>query len=1232
MTAHAPVSSPFKFLDAYTAADQSRFFGRNAEQKRLVELLFRSRLVLVYGPSGTGKTSLVQCGLAKAIPASDYFSIPIRRRGDLRQTLVNTLTGILEETTKADPVALVAECIRYALRPIYLVFDQLEELFISGSAEEQSWFAGFLKAIEQSSIACKVVLVIREDFLAYLYAYEEQLPGLFDFRMRVEPMSERNLQEVIIGTFSQIEDVKLVDEPKTVKLILENNRSSANTFQLPYLQVYLDRLWRKENEKDPEPPVWITPALVEEVGRIDDVLEVFLAEQKKSITDLLTPEEQPAVSLVLETFVTYEGTRREHRLASLEESTRLPVPLLMRILTELERTRLIRREDETYELAHDTLAKVIDKGRSAEQRQINDIIRRLKDAYREFTEKNAADDLLLSPRRLSEIQLYEKAIHDELNRSLSKEESDAKWEYIKNSREFHRREQRRELEEQQRKNARLKRTVAFVSVMLAVALASVWFADSQWHKTNRTRIVLQAEGMDPVHALVTVAVAYEQDPNELNRKSLYNHFYNHRLYSSKLELNGIPIRDTDFSEDGRYVLTTTESNLVHRWDRSRKEVKADELTIPGIYLSAELAPDNHRVLTLIEPGKVFLGDFNDKKVKPVGTDTAVVFAEFSKDGQTILTVNSDGKVTLWSQDGSQAEVLTAFPPMELAAFSPDGSMILGFPKPKIDRENGDMQLSNQILLWDQRGKRLLDSVRLPSSVFWAETIDDGRILLVGTEDGRVYRWDRKTRKVQPLQKPGGDFQFPNLKLSRDGHTLVAGVGQAIFWWNSEGKLVDSLKVDRLIQSVEIAPEGGMILTVFGTNVELWDQNHRSKGILSHSAAVSKAAFSPDGKSILTRTEEGKVFLWNLQDDRLLELPHPEDVLDVSVSADDQTIVTLTIDDQVVFWNRSGERIDSVWAPPGGAVSVLASADARHLMIDMLDTNAVVWNRAQRRMIPLEGEFIAASDDQQTFLTRTKTGKGYLWNFEGQRIDSLPMNIGESLVYLSGNGQEAVIRSLRSLGGKMHIWSRKDRKLIALPGNHLQATISRDGQSFFALTEGTNDTLSVWNSEGRSVLSQSLKSGRFTSGYEIRSFRMSPSGQLALITQSGDNQAFVWDSKTKSFSLLNHNAKLESAEFSPDGTLIASFQGDGKSFWWGTNGQRLLDWSGTVDRFSFSKSGAVYSAVQGHWVSIWPGPDSITEWLRQHIPEAERQKILAEVKQQYKLQTSFWEAIWQSFRD
>ena len=74
-----PVQSPFKFLDAYNKEDKDIFFGRDEEVEQLYELVFQSNLTLVYGQSGTGKTSLVQCGLANRFAASDWFNVYIRR-------------------------------------------------------------------------------------------------------------------------------------------------------------------------------------------------------------------------------------------------------------------------------------------------------------------------------------------------------------------------------------------------------------------------------------------------------------------------------------------------------------------------------------------------------------------------------------------------------------------------------------------------------------------------------------------------------------------------------------------------------------------------------------------------------------------------------------------------------------------------------------------------------------------------------------------------------------------------------------------------------------------------------------------------------------------------------------------------------------------------------------------------------------------------------------------------
>lgn len=61
------LKSPFKFLDSYTREDREIFFGREQEINELYRHVFESKILLVYGISGTGKSSLIYCGLANKI-------------------------------------------------------------------------------------------------------------------------------------------------------------------------------------------------------------------------------------------------------------------------------------------------------------------------------------------------------------------------------------------------------------------------------------------------------------------------------------------------------------------------------------------------------------------------------------------------------------------------------------------------------------------------------------------------------------------------------------------------------------------------------------------------------------------------------------------------------------------------------------------------------------------------------------------------------------------------------------------------------------------------------------------------------------------------------------------------------------------------------------------------------------------------------------------------------------
>ena len=72
------MNSPFKFLDSYNKEDKEIFFGCERETEELYQKVFKSKIMLVYGVSGTGKSSLIICGLANIFQDTDWLPLNIR--------------------------------------------------------------------------------------------------------------------------------------------------------------------------------------------------------------------------------------------------------------------------------------------------------------------------------------------------------------------------------------------------------------------------------------------------------------------------------------------------------------------------------------------------------------------------------------------------------------------------------------------------------------------------------------------------------------------------------------------------------------------------------------------------------------------------------------------------------------------------------------------------------------------------------------------------------------------------------------------------------------------------------------------------------------------------------------------------------------------------------------------------------------------------------------------------
>jgi hypothetical protein len=446
---------PFKFLDAYTKHDTDIFFGRDEEINMLYEMIFQNPLLLVYGASGTGKTSLIQCGLAGRFKSYDWQAITIRRGSNINITFEKLLSDACVGESAEDElpaekkslnqsdriISLIKTVYVNSYKPVYLIFDQFEELYILGSKKEQEAFIETIQSVLKASLPLKMIFSIREEYLGHLFEFERAVPELLRKKLRVEPMTLEKLKEFLggINNFKNSNVRIKPDEIDQNTLEIFNRlkgKKKTLTIQLPYLQVFLDKLYMHiTNDESRQADALITKETLAGIGDIGDVLRNFLEEQVSGISRKLinrytsaTPEQ---IWKILSPFSTLEGTKEP--ISKKELSERLPdldKNLINECIEAFVTGRILNysENENLYELAHDSLARRIADKRSDEEIALLEVRRLIKgqaelkaNAREPFTEKQ----LNFIEPFLDELSLGndEKQLIAESKRSVEKQKS-----------------------------------------------------------------------------------------------------------------------------------------------------------------------------------------------------------------------------------------------------------------------------------------------------------------------------------------------------------------------------------------------------------------------------------------------------------------------------------------------------------------------------------------------------------------------------------------------------------------------------------------------------------------------------------------------------------------------------------------------------------------------------------------------------------------------------------------
>jgi WD40 repeat protein len=1130
---------PYLGLDAFRETSHERFFGRQRLIADMVAQLESNRLLAVVGPSGSGKSSLVQGGLVPtlkqgALPGSQdwHYCTPIVPGSEPLTNLARLFQT--NATTPGDQnTATLRASISAQERPLVIVIDQFEELFtLCDDEQARQQFVEMLvylaTATEQRHT---VILTMRSDFESHVVRFSALQQLFQQAEVRVTPLNAAELREVIE---KPAELIGLKFEEGVVDALLQDILGEPAA--LPLLQFTLLTLWeRRERNR-------VTWEMYRQLGGGRLALE----RSADAFYEGLIPEEQVTVKRILLRMVrsseglevTSSRVRRDVLYRAGEAHDRVD-----RVLDKLIRAHLVRQtEGETpgdaqVEVAHEALIRNWRRlvGWLDEDRAVMTTRRRLEARTAEWVRLGGdraglldevqvleaerwlaspdASDLGYNPDVLRYVQASRTVI-DETKR----EEQQARQRELTQAQALAQAEHERATA-QSAASRRLRQLALALMLLLGLAIGAVIYAArqsiivlQQLQVADSQRLAFAAQGLvreAPETALLLAYEAADRNHNAVSEQALRD-VLDQLAWRPTVLSNASPARREPFSAatlslDGQLIVTASVSGTLQIWGRTG------------------------------QPKQTFNAH--------AGTITSVVLSD---DGQQILTASTDMTAGLWSIQGQQLATFHGHTAAVISAvFSPDGQQVLTASQDTTAR------------LWDRSGKLIATFSGHEDALANAVFSPDGQQVLAASADGSARLWDRSGKLISTLG--GHEGGINHAVFSHDGQALLTASNDGTArLWDSHGQPLATFSghTDR-VTSATFSSDGQQILTASADRTaRLWDRTGKPLATLSgHTDVVTNGIFSPDEKNVLTASDDGTARLWDRSGTLITTLSgHHDHIASVRFSADGTSILTASADGTARLWEPAIIPLATFNSPDSALTSAVFSPDGQQVLTILADGTVRLWdeNGQQRLSFNTDSDIITSavfSPDGRQILTASADGAVQVWDTTGKLVTLFPghNDIITSAVF-SPDGQSILTASADTTA---KLWDRQGHVLATMAELPDQAdtvnsaVFSPDGQQI--LTASSNHIARLWDRSGKKLAAFEGHTNRITSAV------FSTDGQRVL-TASADRTARLWDLRGQLLATLSgHTDAVNSAMFSPDGTRIATASRDGKVQLWDHDG-------------------------------------------------------------------------------
>jgi WD40 repeat protein/tetratricopeptide (TPR) repeat protein len=561
---------------------------------------------------------------------------------------------------------------------------------------------------------------------------------------------------------------------------------------------------------------------------------------------------------------------------------------------------------------------------------------------------------------------------------------------------------------------------------------------------------------------------------------------------SPLQLTG-PVAGLAFNADGKRFLTvadkapmgTAEVEL-HVWDAVTGEaIREAALGSDLCARPAAFCADGRRVLTMCQDHCARIWDIaTGKQVGPSFVHTAeLVQASFSADGERVLTAGVDGTMRVWKAKTGQP-VTPLFKHGAAgrgAALCADGKYALTFGE---DRS---------VRVWDvDKGEAVGPALRHTEAVSNALFSPDGRYVLTICDDGAARLWDyRKSAQILPALRHGGPIRYAAFPPAGDSVLTLAG--RVVRLWDLTVGEPTLPPVPPRETGLEVfSPDGKWVLRATETAVRVYDTqtNQPVGGTLPHKNKVTAAAFSPNGKRVLTVCHqlnsdelEGHVRVWETATGELLGQPlvHPRSVLEASFNREGRRVLTACQDGRARLWDiEKNALVGEPMEHKQDLSRALFLPDGKRLLTVDVEGGLRLWDAETAEAVgPTWGHrkpinHLAFSPDGQQLVTASADGTASVWEANtGREIATTPVQGAPILqAAFSPDGKRIV-----TVGGdhRVRVWDAGNGKPICPPLRHRSAitlaAFSKDGQQIVTVTDGG---LRIWETASGEPISPLLR--------------------------------------------------------------------------------------------------------------------------------------------------------------